>query len=545
MTLMRFSRQQQYLLCIVAAITALYVILATRAFDQPGIYLDAVNPDYLAVRMLDPSSPTSAWVLPGNLLWRRFPLLGGVYHGSIHAYLTLPFYALMGGTVLSLRVAHLFLGILVVLMSGIFIWCVTRSRLATAAALLALVTDPAFILTFRTQAYITTFPIVLVLVGLAQLHAAERRPRRLFVGGLCAGAAVWGYFIYSFMIPGIVLFVAADSLRAWRDDARAGSRAPWQTALRPLVPLLIGIGFGLSPYAVSYASLFYSLGGLHAGLDWLRQTVASLHVTSNQGFGARLEFILWQISMSVTSEWHWRTFFGEMPQPGYAEQVKLAALVLLPLAAVPFAFSNGPRQRAFWLTAMVMVSFVLSATVFGDRLGGHHFCLLLVLLYALASISLSLLTSRIRGRPLRALAFGVPCAAAMAVSLMVFVTFISRLEDRGAAGLYSSLLSDYPSRIRRDGDRTAHVFMDWGGLLQFIYLTEGKVPAYDDSQLRIVACRFGEAKAVYLGADALKRGLKAMQDAGLEVTGIEQQSARGEPPAMVALKVVPPAAFCR
>jgi hypothetical protein len=132
----------------------------------------------------------------------------------------------------------------------------------------------------------------------------------------------------------------------------------------------------------------------------------------------------------------------------------------------------------------------------------------------------------------------------MAVSLMVFAAFISRLEDRGAAGLYSSLLSDYPSRIRRDGDRTAHVFMDWGGLLQFIYLTEGKVPAYDDGQLRVVACRFGEVKAVYLGADALKRGLKAMQDAGLEVTGIEQQSARGEPPAMVALKVVPPASFC-
>jgi hypothetical protein len=129
--------------------------------------------------------------------------------------------------------------------------------------------------------------------------------------------------------------------------------------------------------------------------------------------------------------------------------------------------------------------------------------------------------------------------------LTFFAAFIARLEDRGGSGLYSSLLSEYPSRMRRDGDRTAHVFMDWGGLLQFIYLTEGKVPAYDGSQLRVAACRFGEVKAVFLGADALKRGLQAMQDAGLAVTGIEQQSARGEPPVLVALKVVPTAAICR
>ena len=524
------------LIYIVTVILAIYAILGTRAFEQPGIYMDAINPDYLAARMLDPATQTTANMLPGNLLWKRWPLLaGGLYHGSIHAYLTLPFLTVLGGTVLSLRLSHLFLGVMVALAAGLFIWKITRSKLATTAAMLALVTDPGFIFSFRTQAYITTFPIVVVLYGLMQLFKpGERKRKQLFVAGLCVGAAIWGYFIYGFMIPGILLFIAID-MRS----------RPFGVA-RSLAVFLLGVGLGLLPYVIGYTSLFIRLGGFYPGLEWMREAVSSAHVNSNESYGVRLSFVLRQVFVTATGAWHWSTFFGIDPESNYGQATKFAALMLLPLVALPLAFEPGPRARAFWIVSLPILSYVLVASLFGGRMGGHHFCLLLPMFYALAAVSLLMLAERLVPSGAFPVAFGLPCIAAVSVNLILFGAFISRLENRGGAGLYSSIVSDYPVRVRQNGGQTAHVFMDWGGLFQFIYLTEGKIPAYDASQLQAVVCRYKEANVVFLGADALKRALREMQNAGLVVTRMEQASAGALGDfQLVAVTVVPSATYCR
>jgi hypothetical protein len=528
--------QDRRLVWFITAVIAVYVILATRAFEHPGIYMDAINPDYLAARMADPGTATTAGVLPGNLLWKRWPLLaGGLYHGSIHAYLTLPFYLVFGGTVLSLRLAHLCLGMIVVVSAATFLWKTTHSKLATASATLALVTDPGFIFTFRTQAYITTFPIVAILYGLAQLYEpGGRRQKHLFVAGLCVGAAIWGYFIYGFMIPGIMLVIAAD-----RRTRHSG-------ILRSLTVFVIGTGLGLLPYVVGYTSLFVRVGGVHQGLEWMSQAISSAHVISDESYSDRLHFVLRQVLATATGAWHWTTFFSTDPEPGYGQAVKFAGLVLLPVAALPLAFKPGPRTRAFWFTLPPILSYVLVASLFGGRLGGHHFCLLLPMFYVLAAISILMLADRLFPSRGRAVVFALPCVAAMAVNLMFFAMFISRLEGQGGAGPYSSIVSDYPVRARHDGDRTPRVFMDWGGLFQFIYLTEGKIPAYDGSQLQAVLCRYNDGKVVFLGADALRRGLQEMQNEALVVTGIEQSRGGAlHDFQFVALRVVPSATYCR
>ena len=542
MPLVAVFKDRRFFYFITAAI-AVYVVLATQTFEQPGIYMDAINPDYLAARMLDSNTPTTAWVLPGNLLWKRWPLLaGGLYHGSIHAYLTLPFYAVLGGSVVSLRLAHLCLGIMVAVGTALFIWNTTRSKLVTVAATLALVTDPGFIFSFRTQAYITTFPIVLILYGLGQLCLpTARRPKHLFIAGLCIGAAVWGYFIYGFMIPGIMLFLVAES--RFIAPKHRGSHP---RIIRSLTLLLVGFGVGLLPYLVGYASLFYREGGLHEGLAWTARAVSSLHVNSDESYSARLDFVLRQVFAALTGAWHWQTFFGVGPEAGYGQAAKFAGLILLPLAALPLALKTGPLRRAFWITGLPILSYVLVASVFGSRMGGHHFCLLLPLFYVFAAIGLMILADWFLPSRGRTIAFILPCIAAIAVNLTFYGSFISRLESQGGVGLYSSMLSDYPVQIRHSGDQTAHIFMDWGGLLQFIYLTEGKVPAYDASQLQVVLCRYNEGKAIFLGADALKRALREMQSAGLVVTGIEQtNSGTSSDFQLVAVTVVPSTTYCR
>src|SRR6188472_3553396 len=92
----------------VSAIVVAYGFVVTRNIDLPGIYADAINPDYLVNRILNPNAARSiVWVLFGNsLLGDRAPMLISLYHGSQQFWLGLPLYALFGTTVEGVRLVH-------------------------------------------------------------------------------------------------------------------------------------------------------------------------------------------------------------------------------------------------------------------------------------------------------------------------------------------------------------------------------------------------------------------------------------------------------
>lgn len=75
-----------------AAVALVYAVVATHRINLPGIFADAINPDYLVARILSPDPQRSiTWVLFGNsLLGDRAPVLISLYHGSQQFWLGLP-----------------------------------------------------------------------------------------------------------------------------------------------------------------------------------------------------------------------------------------------------------------------------------------------------------------------------------------------------------------------------------------------------------------------------------------------------------------------
>ena len=53
-----------------------------RCIEYPGLYYDAVNPDYMAVQLLYPQVENPLWIVPHTGL----PLLGQLYHGTFTAW---------------------------------------------------------------------------------------------------------------------------------------------------------------------------------------------------------------------------------------------------------------------------------------------------------------------------------------------------------------------------------------------------------------------------------------------------------------------------
>ena len=148
-----------------------YAGSATHLIDLPGVYMDAVNPDYLVAKVLNRAhaDPLVAWVLPGNYLANRFPVLVSLYHGLQQFWLALPLYAIFGMSVDGIRLTHMIfaMGVLVAVLlllrrAQVPLWIAALAGIALAA-------DPTFVFAFRTQSYITMSPMAWLLLSLAAL----------------------------------------------------------------------------------------------------------------------------------------------------------------------------------------------------------------------------------------------------------------------------------------------------------------------------------------------------------------------------------------
>ena len=474
---------------LIAGAFVLYVVLSLRATQQPGLYMDAVNPDYLVVQMANPNSPTAMYVLPGNMLLGRLPVLGGLYHGSYTVYEAFPFYALLGGTMLSIRIAHLFLGLLVLLAVGLLVRETTRSLAVTGVTLLVLAIDPAFVFLFRTQAYLTAFPVCLTLFALYVIHRYPAA-RGYLAAGVLLGLSAFGYFVYLFVIPGVLLF-------ALRDPAAVQRRGF-------LLRLVGGIVLGLLPYALGYGLIFGALG-FQSGFASIQGLVHGLSINSGQSYAERGLSVLQEAWLVVTGEWEWVAFWG-LFHVDYGQVLKGIALLGLPLSVIAFLPRPYVLDRAFALVGLATVSFIAFATIFGARLGGHDLAAVLPLLYVLAAISASMLMGRLAGRfSARRVAEVALAGCTLLCVLNATATgaVITKLSAQGGSEYYSDVISLYPESVAARHDRTPYVFWDWGAMMPFIYLTGGSVPVFDGSQLQEVLCKYGEANLVFVGDDAL------------------------------------------
>ncbi|MEP6633950.1 MAG: glycosyltransferase family 39 protein, partial [Luteimonas sp.] len=198
-----------------AAAAALAVLVFALCFGRdltlPGLYMDSINPEYIAVKAVVDGArdDTPTLVLPGNILAGKYPVLAGsYYHGPLQFYIALPIYAAMGADIVSARVVQGLYGVLILLAMA---WVARRYSIhpvvaATMLALLAL--DPAFTLAFKTQAYNVMWPLVwlFLAIGATESWAArgnQPRASQLLCSGFLLGLSFFCYFVFLFFVPAL------------------------------------------------------------------------------------------------------------------------------------------------------------------------------------------------------------------------------------------------------------------------------------------------------------------------------------------------------
>lgn len=454
-------------------IAAAYALVALQQITLPGVYMDAVNPDYLVVRILNPQAePITAWLLPGNYLGEKTPVLISFYHGSQQFWLGLPMFWLFGTSVTGIRLTHAMfgLGVLAALYAML-----ARSGMRPWQAMLACATlaiDPGFSYAFRTQSYITLAPAAWLFLSLYCLQRAAtlgtRNGRWLAASGTFYGLAIVGYFIYAFFLPAMLLAV-----RLWSPPA-AGALgvhprpAPWPT-------WLTGLALGGMFYPIGYALTIHNLGGFANAWSYFQQTQKALNAFSEQA--PLLQRISHEGTLiaSVVQNWfHHMLIFDEYaPVPGasYKTALVFGGPVML-WAAAEIRRQASPQLRVL---VALGVSFAAIALVFGTRLSGHHFMVLLPLAYAALAEGLRTRAGIAIRRRAASMAFVLTFATLAALNVGGQLREANRLRETRGIGLFSDAINRLATDLNARERKPFVYFPDWGLSMPIALLTGGTV----------------------------------------------------------------------
>lgn len=469
-----FGSTTGLVLAIMAIVT--FAVLFGLHYQYPGLFMDSVNPEYLASRILYHASAqyNHVSIVPGNLIHDRLPILAGsFYHGPLQLYISLPIYFALDTNIMSARVAQGMYGVAILAVSAALL---RRSALPIAIALpvlLLLAVDPAFVQSFKTQALSTVWPLSLLL---ASVHITERwaiegrspRAWELVASGLLCGLAFFSYFIYLFFAPAVLLHL----LIAWCATPR--DRGLWMTLLFHCLGFLTGC----IPYFVGFWLLFQRFDGWQSFFAYLTGAANELQVTAQAtvSLAAKAAKLFASLKMAMDDNWVSLMVFQQFGATilGNWKLLLLASISLLGVVA-------GQRGRG-WLRlpvffAAAWLGFLLTALPLGARLDGHHFVVLLPCLYLGAAFSARALLGReyhALPRELASVLLGASLLLLSCEAVLTQLAFQKRIQQTRGVGAYSSTINDLSNAALKYPNET-YAFPDWGFFMPFAFLTQGKV----------------------------------------------------------------------
>jgi 4-amino-4-deoxy-L-arabinose transferase-like glycosyltransferase len=443
----------------------LFCIGALTDITVPGVYMDAVNPDYAVVRVLNSASTIQTWFIPGVLLFGRWPILGQIYHGALPFYIGLPSYALFGTGVVGIRLTNMIFGCLVLFAAGAFIRAAGVRPLIASLCLALLALDPGFLFSFRIQFYITLLPIAAVFASAALVEARREGPSRtiVFLAGFLAGLACYGYFIFIFLVPALGLL----ALYRWRNVSRV-----------ILTWWALGLCVGVSPYLIGFCAVLVATGSPHAFLTFLRSDLQALHVGGSSLSVLQRVFFFYYLLKGTILDVGPSAMMLHAVTPLQIPFWKLVLLLLIPgVVALTGLKSPGRVVGLLFVVGLVAGNFGL-VLVFGGRLWFQHAALLLPVLYAGLALSLERIASSFPAQSSRGV--GIACALIVAPFLITNASdrqaVFLQLETTGGVGLASDAIDHFAQDALREKDSTHVFFPDWGAFMQFAMITRGTIP---------------------------------------------------------------------
>ncbi|MEO8384251.1 MAG: glycosyltransferase family 39 protein [Betaproteobacteria bacterium] len=507
---------------LVAILIALFALAVFRDITLPGLYMDAVNPDYLAARTINSELKNPVWMMP--TAW--FQILGNLYYGVQTYYVGIPIYKIFGFSLVSLRLGQALFGVVIVALLYGLSARLTGSRLLAFVAVAGLATDIAFIASFRTQNYIILSGEAWFLAALVLLFRASASPttlrRSIFLSGVCFGLAVYGYFVFLFFLPAFLCLVIRKDL----GDSKTAMK-PW----------MMGFAIGMLPYGIGYLSMVVNLQGGSQAIEFISNTTRTLNpLSSSLSTWGSFTYAFDMARIALSNTGNELMIFGN-PIVGQWANARFwfmcFALLFGSVLLVVQPTVDGALGKKRRFLVLLPVSYLLLAGLLGNRLWAHHFSVLIAIAYLLSAIVIAdvILFAR-AALPIFKNAVWkwlvIVCGVLLVTgNLWQQQAFFLRLNETGGVGKFSSALSVMADEAMNQGQNDVYVFPEWGFFMSFAFLT-GNLRPYELILSQETLRKYhGRNMKVHLAFwDAKDKEKYAVMLAGTEVKELEFQTYR-------------------
>lgn len=477
-------------------IIILFIFISTIIIEKPGLYLDAVNPDYMGLSLLYPdnvpkwaySDNVIASMIEGSKEYSHFPLLNSLYGTCFEMYTTLLWSVFFGYSVFSIRTLHIAYSVVVLLGMYSFSKYILENKYTACIVTLLMAIEPSFMFSSRTQYYIQMFPHMTFFFGLLLIIKAiedeNRDNNKFFSGMVLLGLSACSYFVFAFYFSGVFLATFILLLR----------KKEW---VRQCIKMILGFFVGYIPYIYAHISIM-----LTQGIDGWITAIKGLD-TYGISDGARatiwerITHVVDSIGNILGGDAIISVMTGHDMGNVWGRFLAFIYLIAVVLAIFLLAKNKIHKSRihiALLFMICMLLFHILLALIVGNSLGYQHFIMLLPVMILTIVLAYGEFFKYMKDRELQdftAITMPRVFVLVMAVYAVISVQRIYEgykvIDQTGGVGYYSESINNMAYFI--DGvvseDDTV-ISPQWGYWMQIACITDGEKTLWVDSDLEII-----------------------------------------------------------
>lgn len=458
-----------------------FVFMSLIFLDKPGLYMDAVNPDYMGLHVFN-SDNVSVWaysdniiasLIEGNTQYSHFPMLNSLYGTCFEMYTTMIWSVLFGYSVYAIRTLHILYSVIVLLALYKLLKYILEDEKKATIITAFFAIEPSFLFSSRTQYYIQLFPHVFFLFGLLLIVKAiedSEKNRNIVLGAILLGLSASSYFVFAFYFAGIsisYLIILIKKKRCW---------------IKNECKLIGGFLIGYAPYIYAHLSIIMTQGvdgwiNALKGLD-----TYGISNGANTSIIERVLHIVQSLENIAGGNSIIQIMTGYTIGTTYGKIVALLYIVLAAVAIV-LIIKNWERLEeskeilVLFFLVSILFSHIILALLVGNALGYQHFVMLLPIMYLTGSLVIvrEVDSRKMINKSTFTLEIVLFTIAFAFISLERIYEGYNIVNKTGGIGYYSETINELSYFL--DGvvtDNDTIISPQWGYWMQIACITDGK-----------------------------------------------------------------------
>ena len=469
--------------CLFFIIISVFVIISSLHMSKIGLYMDAVNPDYVALHILYPEN-VPAWLYHDNMIEGlfgsryHFPILNSLYGINLPAYIYLVIGVIFGFGQLSLTLSHVFYGVIILVFCYyLFLKISNYNYKLSLIMLLLLSIFPSFVFAWRTQFYLQLFPLLFFIPALVSIlnDNFKNNSRKIFLTFILLGLASASYFIFVIYSVAIIFMTLVNNSLVL-------------SKLRVLKVSVCGFALGYSPFLLGHISIIR-----YEGIDGWMQQLTNMANAYGLGTNTNNRFVhVFEMLTSLCSGTNEiRVILGANTGLILGALFFLLSLV----SCIGIAFFVVKKTNLLKKVDCTKINFlskilllcvllhIIFGVVVGDSLGYQHYVMLTIIFFVIIFTNVVIH----KQYPLFRFSAGISLLLLFMLSVHTLINDYKLLREKYGYGYYSVDVNRIAEFVNDNNvEDSVFIFPQWGYWMGTSIITSGKAKIFNSYSKDIV-----------------------------------------------------------